>query len=249
MKYKLPIILLIFFSLESFCQNKKTIDISAYYKGDTAQWRKEWCKFSDQLKLDNLINSGDTFHFRYWQDRQVLDIWTNDYKTFHGLVTNFAIKYNPDNLKKKKPIPNKVFSNQIKLDTSIAHEAYKSIVDCLVLDIPSEGKIKDWKWGCDGMTYDFEISTKNSYLYKAYWSPDAQDSTLAEARQIESFIVRINALLKLNKEFDKFSITLPYGSYRFKYSIIRLVVGEYNPNYSDNNNENTLDDARDEFYY
>jgi hypothetical protein len=112
----------------------------------------------------------------------------------------------------EKGKPDKVFANKITLDKGQAREAYNLIIEYSILTIPSEEKIKGWSQGKDGVTYLIEISTTNSYEFKSYWTPTAQDS-LVEAKKIQIFVDKINSKLKLEELYSKLTKTLPNGQY------------------------------------
>lgn len=206
----------------TYGQVKKTIDIQTYKNGDTTLWYKWHYELCGQLKINKLISSSDTFHFRFWQDGQALDIWTTDYKTFQGQVTNYIKKYNPNKWKKENPKPNKVIANKINLDTGQAREAYNLIIEYSILTIPTDEKIKGWSHGKDGIAYQIEISTTNSYVFRSYWMPAAQDS-LVEAKKIQAFVDKINSQLKLRELYTKLIKTLPNGRYTNDGSGVKII--------------------------
>lgn len=165
----------------------------------------------NDLKLPQLINSTDTFHFRFWTNGQAIDIWSNNYKIFYGQISNFTNTYVSYDMEKQKSKPSKLIFNQTQLDTLLARHAFELIKT--VEKIPSQDSIRGWSRGFDGITYLFEVSTPASYTFKNYWTPQAQDSILIAATQIQAFVDTIYSLLNLKKEYDAFFETLPPGSY------------------------------------
>ena len=187
-------------------QSNKQKNIPINKNGDTTLWYIWRHKRDDDIKLKHLITSTDSIHFRFWTNGQAVDIWSNDYKIFYGQLTNYADKY-----EKKENKPLKTFSNQVQIDTSLPRKTFELIKT--INNIPSEDSIKDWKQGNDGIEYLFESSTPNYYAFKHYWTPHAQESTLVEAKQIQSFVDKIYLMLNLKVEYDKFFETLKSGSY------------------------------------
>lgn len=205
------ILFIVFFIKSADGQIKKQINIPIYKNGDTTLWYKWYHERDDKLKLQHVITSTDSIHFRFWSNGQAIDIWTKDYKEFKGSLTNYADAYESENIKKQKKKPSKTFFNQVSIDTSAARQSFELIK--FIFKLPTDDSIKGWKQGCDGITYLFEISTPTYYAFKNYWTPTAQDSTLIEARQIQTFVDKIAAKLNLHQEYEKFFASLKPGSY------------------------------------
>lgn len=186
MKLFITIFTFMFFVNLTYCQVTKTIDVKIYKNGDTSLWYKWRTELGEKLQLDKLVNSTDSLHFRFWQDGQAVDIWTNDYKTFKGTVTNYLKKYSKISSCKENTKHQKVYTNKIPLDTLQAREAYNLIIEYSLFTIPSEEKIKEWTKGKDGVTYLIEISTVNSYTFKSFWEPASQKN-IVEAKKIVAF--------------------------------------------------------------
>jgi hypothetical protein len=215
----LSILVIFFLSVNTYGQNEKTMNIPCKANGDTTYWFKWQKERATILMLPNIVSSTDNFHFRFWANGQTVDIWTQDYITFFGILTNYADTYEPYNSKKREIKPSTNFSNQVILDTSLARQSYLLIQS--IHSIPSEDSIKGWANGCDGITYKFEISTPYYYSFKTYWTPKSQDTNLLEAKQIQKFVDEINSLLNLKVEYEKFFSTLKPGSYTSDSFMIR----------------------------
>jgi len=224
MKTTLLILLIVVLSIASYGQNNKIFNIPSYKSGDTTLWYKWQHERDDKLKLPHLPSSTENFHFRFWTNGQAVDIWTSDYKSFFGLLTNYTDSYEAYDMDKQKRKPSTTFSNQVQLDTSLARQSYNLIK--AISSIPSEDSIKGWGLGCDGISYLFETSTPDYCSFKSYWTPTAQDSDLIEAKQIQKFVDDIYALLNLRVEYNKFFATLKPGSYTNDHFIIRIKPSE-----------------------
>lgn len=224
MKTVLQMLLMCLLTITAYGQNTKIINIPRYKNGDTTHWFKWQNERNDILRIAHLISSTDTFHFRFWTNGQAVDIWTDDYKTFYGLLTNFTDSYEPYDMKKQKRKPSTTFSNQVQLDTSLARKSYNLIK--VISSIPSQDSINGWGLGFDGISYHFETTTPTYYTFKSYWTPTAQDSNLIEAKQIQKFVENIYELLNLKAEYDKFFTTLKPGSYTSDHFIIRIKLTE-----------------------
>jgi len=163
----------------------KTINIPTYTsyqsKGDSTLWFKWKYSLAEKLELPNLQTSKDTFHFRFWTDIQALDIWTFDYATFFGMVTNYAQRYDSKLLKKGTYQVDKVFSNKIQLDSSEARNIFQLLDTLSIVNILTDDKIKGWQQGLDGREYIIETSNKSQYDFKTYWTPSIFADTIIEA--------------------------------------------------------------------
>ncbi len=193
-------------------QIKKVIDIPVNTKGDTTYCYKKCHDLHGKLKIKDLMYSTSTMHFRYWQDGQTVDLWTNDNKTYQGLVTDYIWEYKPTTIPKKKNKQPKTYTLQSRIDTAMAHKAFVLIAKDSILHIPSEEKIKGWHDGLDGTTYMIEISSATAYSFRNYWTPTAQKD-LKEAKMVEKFVEDFNTALRLSEYNRKFLATLPGGSY------------------------------------
>ncbi|MEO7119480.1 MAG: hypothetical protein ABIY62_00200 [Ginsengibacter sp.] len=208
-------IILLLFASTVFGQSK-IINIPTYknYQNqvDTTLWFKWKSALAEKLELPNLQTSKDTFHFRFWTDIQVLDIWTFDNSTFFGLVTNYAQRYDPKLLKKGTHQVDTVFSNNIQLDSSIAKNIFQLLEKLNIVNIPSDDKIKGWQQGLDGTEYIIETSNKSQYDFKTYWTPSIFAKTTIEAKQIQTLVDKFYNDFKLYSYYEK--LKLPKGMYK-----------------------------------
>jgi hypothetical protein len=69
--------------------------------------------------------------------------------------------------------------------------------------------IGDWSQGFDGITYIIEHSDRDTYWFKHYWTPSAQDS-IPESLMVLDFINKISDTLNLNENYKKFLDNLPH---------------------------------------
>ncbi len=193
-----------------FSQTDKQIYIPTYSNGDTSYWYKSEYKRDDKLKLKHLVSDTSNYYFRFRTDGQIIDIWSNNNKTYFGQLTNYTYTYIPYSTNKGKRKV-KIHSNHVQLDTSDARQIYR--LSKVISSIPTEDSILNWQQGDDGIIYTIETSSPNYYYFKTYWTPTYQDSTLKEAKQIQSFVDSTYLILNLNKEWESFFNTLKPGRY------------------------------------
>lgn len=163
----------------------------------------------NSLQLEHLIVSTDTLHLRYWNDRgQTVDVWSKDMKTYQGVVTSYADTVDSSFFYNR---PFRTFYSRIILDTASARWAYTAINS--ISNIPSDMYIKDWAQGYDGITFSFETSTPARYTLRTYWSPDAQNDNVKEAKEILYAVNNIDSVLNLSAKFAALYDTLSPGDY------------------------------------
>jgi hypothetical protein len=170
----------------------KTLSISAAPAGlEVKPYFKEKQLLAQKLFLANLQTSNDAFHFRFWTIRQVLDIWTMDFKSYSGSVTNYAQRYSSTLLRQGRYQVDTVFSNRVAVDSSKARQIFHSFEALVIADIPSDDVIPGWNRGLDGIDYSIELTQKGQYSFKTYWTPDIFVASLPEAKRIQTFIDKL----------------------------------------------------------
>jgi hypothetical protein len=188
-------IVMTFFICFVYGQTEKIMNIPTYknYKNevDTTLWFKWKHDLAKQINLKDLQTSTDTFHFRFWTDIQAIELWTFDHSSYFSVVTNYAQRYDDKLLRKGVYKVGKVYSNQVFLDSSRAKLLFNIIDKLSIVAIPTDDKIKGWQQGFDGEEFLIETSTPNQYDFKTYWTPRIFADTLKEAKQIQTFVVKI----------------------------------------------------------
>lgn len=197
-------------------QTKKIISIPTYKsvnnRIDTTLWYKWKNELAKKINLKNLIVSDDSIHYRFWTDFQAIDLWTNDGKSYFGLITNYAQKYNDKLYEKNIEKIDTIFSNQIKLDNSKASDIFYLINIAGIASIPTCEEIKGWGEGLDGYEFIIERATKNQYDFKTYFSPASFIDSLDEAKKIQMVF---DKFYKEYKFYDYFkNLKLPKGRYK-----------------------------------
>src|SRR5690242_20366475 len=100
----------------------KNIQVPVYREKDTTLWYI-WTKDNIQkIGLQDLTKTTQPFHFRFWTERQAIDIWTTDNKTFEGKFISYTKEYDPDKYKTDEPKPEKFFSKIDAIDTATARK-------------------------------------------------------------------------------------------------------------------------------
>lgn len=217
MKQSVLIILLLFYSLTGFCQIKN-LEIPHDNDGKISYWYTSHNNHIHDIKLLDLTKSKDSLHIRLVNGRQYIDIWTNDFIIFNGVLTNYTessipIIYDSEKSKNKnnKIQTHKTLYSKIKLDTLSASNIYKKFLELKVVSIQNQESMKNWCCVDDGTIYIIEYSNPTNYSFKSYDSPDLFKNDITEAKQIDSFFNYVETTLELNKKFWVFIKSLPLG--------------------------------------
>ena len=171
-----------------------------------------------EIKLKDLHKSSKLIYIRLWSGYDVIEIWLNKDSTVGGQMIFFCFEDNDVVKKYQTKAKRKVYSSSKKIDNQKAEEVFKFILQQKILDIPSGDSIKGWRsagWA-DGYSYEIETSIRHQYKFKTYRQPSGQDSTILQAKQLDTFFRSLKIQLDLKLNWDKFIDQLPDGrSYEF----------------------------------
>ena len=159
-----------------------------------------------QNKIIHYGSNIDSFHFRFTDESQAVDIWTNDYLHFNGKFLNFTKTYNQKT--------EKYYCQIIPLDTPTARYVYNLFLQFGISQIPTQDSIQGWQTGLDGGYYIFQYSISKNYHFKKYWSPDGFKN-IKEAVLIDSISGQLWKDLKFHERWSKFIELLPFGCYEY----------------------------------
>lgn len=207
MRTLLTIIILIFANT-LFGQTKALINV-INANGDTSFWFKYQNVVIKDLSLSRLDKSTYPFHFRVWKTNQVLDIWQTSDSSYAGQLTSWVTEQAPA----KEKSTDRTLIDKRKLDTDTIKHIISLIDTSQIMKLPTDDSIKGWQHGFDGITYIIETSTKSTYSFKTYWTPKAQDTTLAEAQYLQSFVDKIFDLSNGMTTWNQFEKNIPYECY------------------------------------
>lgn len=209
----LLIITSLFFIKTSLAQNK-SIDIPVYREKDTTLWFISTKENIKKIGLQDLVTTREPVHFRLWTERQTLDVWTIDNKSFAGKFVNYTKRHDPDKYKTNTLKPEKFYSKVDAIDTATARQLFEFLEHLQVFQVPSHDNIKGWSSGTDGNTYLIEYSTPTQYTFKTYWTPEIQiKKGIKEAAIIDSAYKYLNLKMDMNKRWSTFIDGLPIGCY------------------------------------
>lgn len=204
----LLIIIILIFSTTLFGQTKTLTNVT-YAKGDTSFSFKYQNIVITKLFLSRLDTSASPFHFRVWKTNQVLDIWQTGDSLYAGQLTSWVTEQTPT---KENPTY-RILIDKRSLSTDTTKNIISFIETSQIMKLPTDDSIKGWKNGLDGITYIIEFSTKTTYSFKTYWTPKAQDTTLAEAKYLQTFVDNIFDLSNGKTVWKQFERNIPYECY------------------------------------
>jgi hypothetical protein len=186
----------------------KLYNIPILSNGDTSYNYRYLKNLTKQLSLAQLDTSTNNEYFRLWTNKQVIDIWQNEDRSFSGRLTNWTTEYfNPD-----IETARKVFVQSVRLNVDSVNSIKHNLFSGRILQLPTDDSIPGWNRGVDGITYFIEYSTKKIYSLKSYWTPKVQAS-VTEAKLIQSFIDSSLSLANSSKMWESFKLAIPFSCY------------------------------------
>ncbi|MCM5530641.1 hypothetical protein [Parasegetibacter sp. NRK P23] len=202
------IIIILIFSSTLFGQSKTLTNV-INGKGDTSFGFKYHNLLAKDLSFSQIDTSTSPFHFRVWKTNQVLDIFQNSDGSYAGELTSWLTEQTPD----KEDPTDRILVDKRKLSIDTIKNIICFIEASQINKLPTDDSIPGWKHGFDGITYTIETSTQKTYSFKTYWTPTAQDTTLTEARYLQSFIDRIFEFANSTTAWIQFEKSIPYECY------------------------------------
>jgi hypothetical protein len=207
MKTLLTIIIL-FVSVAVFGQTKMLTNVTNP-NGDTSLWFKYQNVLINDLALFRLDTTTSNFYFRVWIINQVLDVWQNSDSSYSGQLTSWVTERTPA---KETPTHRTLVSRK-----PFSKDTVKNILNLVstseINKLPTDNMISGWIRGLDGLTYIIEFATPTTYSFKTYWTPEAQDTSLQEAKFIQTFIDDIFEKANGKATWNNFEKSIPYECY------------------------------------
>lgn len=182
-------------------------------KSDTAFWYGLKAKDAARIGLADLMTSTDSLHFRYWMENQAIDVWTNDFVHFDGIISNHTEKMESNSDTDVPATTPKFYSNKNRIPGAEARNVFDLFIKARMFRRPTDKQIKNWQQGFDGAEYLLEYATGSSYSFKAYWTPSAQQG-VPEADTLLALNQRLGQIINLDASWKSFLETLPPGCYR-----------------------------------
>lgn len=196
---------ILFIATSTEAQEIKKIEIPLY-GNDTSLWYKNFSRLIPLMKMPNLQTNNASFYFRVWNlsPYSVTSIWSDEH-ALHGTITRFAVRYNKAMYQKGIQVIEKVYYKTKKLDTAMVNRIYQAFVSQQVEHIPTDNKIQGWGDGLDGEEFMIEISTRNHYAFRTYWSPRSFADSIPEAKRIHLFTQYLFNTLDINAYIKNFN--------------------------------------------
>lgn len=186
----------------------KTLYNTSKPNGDSTFWFKYQTAIARKLSLPLLDTSTKAEYVRIWTNKQAIDLWREMSGEISGTLTTWTDEYAPYN---EEPT-NRTFIKANELNGDSLRLLRELLTSSNILFLPTDDSIKGWQQGFDGITYIIEHSTKDSYSFKSYWTPQAQDS-LKEAIHVHTFIDNAFSLANAQTVWKEFSKQIPFESY------------------------------------
>lgn len=182
-------------------------------ESDTAFWYGLKAQDAARIGLADLMISTDSLHFRYWMENQAIDVWTNDFVHFDGIISNHTDKVESTSNTGLPATTPKFYSSKTRLSEAEARNIFELFERAKVFHLRTDKGIENWQHGFDGAEYLLEYATGSTYSFKAYWTPSAQQG-VPEADTLLALNQRLGQIINLGANWKSFLATLPPGCYR-----------------------------------
>lgn len=192
----------------TFAFSQKINKVAADSTLIVSQWDGSWDDMQTlYAKLPKLENSPYKYHFRYSENNQIADIYSNDTIHFKGRILNNLVLFDENNIAPRKNFKNYYLFSYTKIDPEAATEIGRFIIREHLSEVPS--MYDDWSDWCDmfsgcksiGLNYKIDkIITK-----KGYHCPQGQSSRSDNVTKIKKLQKDLRSLLEWEKLFKDFN--------------------------------------------
>ena len=168
------------------------------------------------MGLVNLLKTKDSLRIRFRDGISIVDIVLNKQGQLKANSYSYLFKLN----KKHKAF--KVIYKKLSIDRETALQFLDTLYKLGIPDFYDGYKIAKYPITVDGVVYDFEFSTFNSYKNISFANP-SEALDLKEGKVIYDFVKYADKLLGLKNNFNKLKLTLTKGTYRIAGMLIYTV--------------------------
>ncbi len=138
---------------------------------DTSYYYLSTKYLAKKIKSPDLTKSKDSLHIIFNYENQMIDVWTVNYSTYYGFISNYTNTHLNYRDKKNKFKKRQFYFDTVNLDTAIARKINAIYNFHSVIKITSEENFEGWLAICDGKAYSIEYSTPQFYNFKSWSSP------------------------------------------------------------------------------
>lgn len=183
-------------------------DIKLTKDSDTTFWYSYHLK--DVEKLNLISPKSDASFLRINAQDYILELSKNSNKLYLYISGTYG-----------DSLPSEIFVKKYRLSQKQVRQI-KNLYDTLkIQEIPTDKLIKNWEQGLDGITYFFELKEGNSYSFKNYWTPSAQDE-FEESKKILQFINELENILDYPAKRRKFENKIPFFQWSYNYGGVNV---------------------------
>lgn len=201
------LIILCFCNLSVFGQDK-VFNVRTYGSNDTSIYYKIKADLVQQMNLDKLTSINRNWHFRFWTNKQLIEIWEDSLGIKKGQITSWTNEFFQDN---HKDSIGKFYFESLPLKNKTINQLYNLVVSKEVAKIKDSYLIDDWVNGNDGYSYHFEFIIKDNYYFNSYWSPSSQ--VAKESMIITEIADNFLSLSKAKRKWKSFIKSKSFNCY------------------------------------
>jgi|SRR5690606_29283194 len=172
----------------------------------------------DELKLIKeksltQIVENTTFHFRLEKTGQVLDVWSDDFRTFHSHITSYYWTIN------KKGKIKKYYKTVKEFNNTEAKQIYNLINNFSINTLSPDENLEIGI--TDEEVYSFNI-TKKGIKNSLKFSDIDHQKDVEQFKLIKSFLNQLNEIVNWKENYFNLAKLLPVGEY-YNGSMFKLI--------------------------
>jgi hypothetical protein len=165
------------------------------------------------VELINIEKTEFAFYFRLLLSGQTVNIFSQDKKIFHGVITNSVKEYEQVKVNDQyRRQATKLYSEQVRIDSSLATSIASKIIESGQISIPTDSLIDSWTrlyLHCGSL--NFEIKNDNNFVKQSFHCPWNQPDSVEYKNIILSNYNLLKQELNLDSIYQIFWTQLPKG--------------------------------------
>lgn len=247
---KILFLILTLFYLANLFGQENTLRKVVYDTNYT--WRNSTSSEIDSFyyNLPVIKNSKYTTHFRIKLTGQLIDFFSNDNKSFKGILTNKITQFSTVISKHEERSIKHIISEQLMIDSILSTKVAHEIINTGLLDLPlNVDSSKAMFFDCSNIEVESKINTHYSDQY--FKCPFGQSDSLTYIKIIRNNYTLLNEQLNLDSLYSNFISKLEKGKtyssdggFRMMYlpepsPFFRIMIstgGIYHTNHTQSNN-------------
>lgn len=204
MKFKLVLLFCCIYAIATAQKIHKTpIDTTLVVNEYGGSWNDMQLLYAG---LPGIENSPYKYHFRYRENNQIADFYSNDGINFKGRILNNVILVNNDTLKRKENFRDTYIFRYTSIKEKDASQIGQIIIRDSINTIPSRDNFPEWNiyyLGGGGISFDFKAD--ETITHTIYDCPRCQTNTHSDVLKIKKLYFDLRSALNWDELFVNFN--------------------------------------------